>query len=558
MRPHLLALLAVVGALLASARAGAQSPRPSPLAYAVVVGSNPGGAGQVELEYAEKDAERVAKILVELGGYDARRVRLLLRPDAAKVLATLDALKRQFEAHASRGEQALLFFYYSGHARADALNLGPQTLGLGPLRQRLTALPTTLTIAVLDACQSGAFSRAKGASRAADFSYNSMNALRTRGFAVMASSTEKELSQESDELRSSYFTHHFLVGLRGAGDHNRDGRVSLDEVYRYAYARTLAATTRTAVGGQHATLETELMGQGEVALTFPAAADAHLELGADFDGRLLLQIQPSGSVIAEVTKSKGSPLSLAVPSGSYAATVKRGDKAWLCELDVRSKAGVTLDLGRCSAVADSAASAKGRGPPGEVWSFDAGVGNGTPPNDAYIERLRTFGFYESRDRELNPFQGSCSPLLGSLGAGRTVVRRLAIVARFQILDHCKFSRETTEFSYTAYAFDLGARGQLDLFDWLVVYAQLELGPAWADTLFAGNDTGEPINAEETHFGFHARASAGIQLMPSTHFGLFAEGGYAYAPVIENEIGDVHDSGGFAWLVGVHGRTWGTP
>ena len=35
------------------------------------------------------------------------------------------------------------------------------------------------------------------------------------GLAVLASSSSAELSQESDQLRSGYFTHHLLVSLRG-------------------------------------------------------------------------------------------------------------------------------------------------------------------------------------------------------------------------------------------------------------------------------------------------------------------------------------------------------
>ena len=60
----------------------------------------------------------------------------------------------------------------------------------------------------------------------------------------MASSSATELSQESDQLASSYFTHHLLLALRGAGDANQDGKVSLDEAYRYTYNRTLAGTRR--------------------------------------------------------------------------------------------------------------------------------------------------------------------------------------------------------------------------------------------------------------------------------------------------------------------------
>ena len=63
---------------------------------------------------------------------------------------------------------------------------------------------------------------------------------------MLASSSGSELSQESETLRSSYFTHHLLVGMRGAGDANRDGQVSIDEAYRYAYHQTLLATAETA------------------------------------------------------------------------------------------------------------------------------------------------------------------------------------------------------------------------------------------------------------------------------------------------------------------------
>src|SRR5439155_13901499 len=119
---------------------------------------------------------------------------------------------------------------------------------------------------------SGQFARIKGVETTADFSFNSVSRLTTKGIAVMASSTAQELSQESDELKGSYFTHHLITALRGAADSDGDGRVSLDEAYRYAYRRTLASTATTQVGSQHVTLETDLAGQGEVPVTYPADA----------------------------------------------------------------------------------------------------------------------------------------------------------------------------------------------------------------------------------------------------------------------------------------------
>lgn len=122
----------------------------------------------------------------------------------------------KLHAHRARGEQAVLVFYYSGHAKANAFHLGAEELPIAVLRDKLRALPSTLTLIVLDACQSGQFARPKGAEPAADFSFNSVSRLTTKGVAVMASSSAQELSQESDELRSGYFTHHLIVALRGA------------------------------------------------------------------------------------------------------------------------------------------------------------------------------------------------------------------------------------------------------------------------------------------------------------------------------------------------------
>jgi hypothetical protein len=489
------------------------------------------------------------------------------------VLRALDALRAQLDADRRSDARPEVFFYYSGHSRANAMNLGPDSLSLGVLRERLLALPTSLTVVVLDACQSGAFSRTKGAGRAADFSYNSVDTLATQGLAVLASSTGKELSQESEELQSSYFTHHLLVGMRGAGDANADGRVSLDEAYRYAYTRTLASTSRTAVGGQHAVLETDLTGQGEVPLTYPAAADAQLRLAGSFEGQVLLQIQPSLSVVAELTQARGAPIAVAVPKGRYLATVRQGGRALECNLSVIGGQAATLDLSACKPVEDLGGRSKGKPEPeGEVWGFDAAIGVGSNlVTDDYEHRLGEFGYEPATLGNL------VSPMRWSLGISRKMGKDFALLARVALID--AYSWQTTgdplgrafslglsnggdeRFSYSATAFDLGVRLPVSLGgEWLVGYGQLDAGLAVATTRFeSSNEQG----AEETFTGFHGRIAAGLQAMPFGIGGFFLEGGYAYAPISfsmtgENEIGDVHDSGELSIFLGVHGRTWGQP
>ena len=325
----------------------------------------------------------MADLLGSLGHYRAGDVDLLLRPSLRDVEHALDRLAARAAEARQRGEDAQALFYYSGHARANALNLAGDELPLDDLRARLVALPATITIVVLDACQSGAISHIKGAEPTADFSFNSVNRLTNTGIAVMASSTGTELSQESEALRSSYFTHHLLVGLRGAGDADRDGRVTLVEAYRYAYNQTLSATAATAVGSQHATLETGLRGKGEVVLTYPAAASAQMELPAALDGELLVRAEPSGAVLVEMHKAEGRAVRLALSPGRYEVIHRTGARARRCELALADHNVAVLDPARCADVEAVAVAAKGPGtPPRTRWIVQAALGAIAARNDA--------------------------------------------------------------------------------------------------------------------------------------------------------------------------------
>ena len=290
---------------------------PAVATYAIVVGSNVGGPGQTDLRYAEDDARKVAAVLAELGGYTAEQIDVVVHPTPDELRDRLAKLEARVTADVGAGRQARVFFYYSGHARAQAIDLGSSELPLAELRERLFKVPATLTVVVLDACQSGAFSRIKGAAPAADFSYSSRERLDAAGIAVLASSSGSELSQESEQLHGSYFTHNLLVGLRGAGDTDGDGQVTIDEAYRYAYNQTLLATAETAVGGQHVTFEADLKGHGEVPLSFPRAATAALVLPPALQGKTLVEDRRAHAVVAEIYKAKGAPVRIAVAPGDY-------------------------------------------------------------------------------------------------------------------------------------------------------------------------------------------------------------------------------------------------
>jgi hypothetical protein len=534
------------------------STAPRPHAYAIVVGSNTGGAGQKPLHFAEDDAQRMAQVLRELGHFEASDVDVLLHPSPPQILAALDALGVKARDNASRGEQTEIVFYYSGHARATAINLGGDELALGTLRERLSALPTALTIVVLDACQSGAFARIKGAEPAADFTYNSVTKLTQKGLAIMASSSPQELSQESDELRGSYFTHHLVTGLRGAGDADGDGRVSLDEAYRYAYRRTLASTARTQVGEQHVTLETDLAGQGDVPVTYPADARAQLELPGPLDARVLVQRRPGGSVVAEVQKAPGAALRLAFVAGSYEAVVGQSSGLVQCRFALGDDRVMVLDTSSCTPVVPDRSQAKGE--TGDVmplreidrWTIEGSVGAMTRQTDGFTRALETFGYTEKG------LLGLPAPRF-DVGVSRLIAPHIAGVIQLGSLSGDSYQRtianSTDTASFSAYGAAIYVRTFADVAGhWLGVYGQAGAGVSLGLLTYQTQQTGVPPSTTETYGSYLLSGAVGMtaraRRVPVT---FFVQAGYDRAPAIRDLIGDVHDSGGFSGLFGLRVR-----
>ncbi|HEX5658323.1 MAG TPA: caspase family protein [Polyangiales bacterium] len=524
--------------------------------YALVIGSNLGGEGQNELAFAQRDAENVASVLRELGRTPAEHIERLNDPTPAQVEQTLTKLRTRLEAHASAGEQSQLIFYYSGHARASALSLGSAELPLAELRASLMALPSTLTVVVLDACQSGAFSRVKGASPASDFSVQSVQKLNSSGVAVMASSTGSEFSQESRELGSSYFTHHLLVSLRGAGDRDRNGRVSLDEAYAYAYQHTLADTARTQVGSQHATLETALTGQGDVPLSYPVDADAQLAISGNISGKILVQQVGQGAVMAELVKAPGAPLLIALPSGHYDVLVRGTKSARSCQVSLTRGAVASLAPEQCPEVALPEELAKSEGQQLnadklalESWFLELAQVTSYGIDDAYTRRVHEFDISDSVHVKYG-FDASLGWMLS---------RYVGVVARYGLIDasygHGNRVNSWHDFEWRTRAVTGGVRGRLPIFKrWLVLFGEADAGLAFTRSAFRypvtqGNSTQTHSN-EETDYNVALRATAGINVGLSRHFGFLGAATYSFAPTLHNDLGERHVAGAWNFLAGI--------
>ncbi len=171
---------------------------------------------------------------------------------------------------------------------------------------------------ILDACRSGALTRVKGGTPIPPFDIHLGERVAGEGAVFLTSSSASEDSQESDEIKGSFFTHALVSGLLGAADANGDGRVTLDETYRYAYEATLRASSRSMAGIQHPTFEYDVRGMGDVVLAIldanaPGRAFVQLPEGRTW---LLFQNSPEGAVIGEVA-ARDRARKLSIRAGRY-------------------------------------------------------------------------------------------------------------------------------------------------------------------------------------------------------------------------------------------------
>lgn len=310
-------LLLLIGAALT----GASSARADVLRFGLFVGSNRGGEHEQPLRFATTDAQRMQEVLVELGGFSPLDALILREPTADAMRGALIALNDRVRAAAARPDvQVVLFVYYSGHADAKALHLGSTRLPLLELEQLVRGSAAHFRALLIDACGSGALTRGKGGTPAAPFPVELRDELEGQGVAFLTSSSASEDAQESDELGGSFFSHYFVSGLMGAADTDGDGRVDLEEAYRYAYAATLRSTSRTWNGPQHPTFRFDLGGKTSVVLSEPRARAGRGSLvfpaGRDY---LVFRGSAEGPVVAEIAAgtARAAPRRLSVRPDRY-------------------------------------------------------------------------------------------------------------------------------------------------------------------------------------------------------------------------------------------------
>ena len=230
--------------------------------WAVVVGINDYPHAR-QLKWAVNDARAFYRHLVDVIQVPAENVTLLLNQDAG-----LSRLRSALGTHLKKmaGKQDMVIIYFAGHGATEKDVLSPDGDGLekyilpydvDPEDLYASALPmreishifyriqSQRIIFIADACYSGAsggrtISLTGIRANISDAFLDRITA--GKGTVIMTASGANEVSAEDEKLQHGVFTFYLLQGLAGAADADKDGLITVDEIYQYVSVQVPRAT----------------------------------------------------------------------------------------------------------------------------------------------------------------------------------------------------------------------------------------------------------------------------------------------------------------------------
>jgi len=255
------------------------------------------------LRSPERDAAELAAVLSDetRGRYEVR----------TEVNSTVDEARVAIEQFLTDGRRDdLLLVYFSCHGILDARNelhlafrntrqnlLQATGLSREWVHARLNEARPQSSVVLVDCCFSGAFVHGGLRSRAARRPVDVEGLVRDpppgKARAVLTASTATQLSFEDDVSRAeaaarpSYFTEAVIAALRtGAADRDRDGRISVDDLYSFVYDRV----TRAGHGQEP---QRAIYGAGELVIAYAGQHEPEPPLPPEPpDSDLTLVIEP--------------------------------------------------------------------------------------------------------------------------------------------------------------------------------------------------------------------------------------------------------------------------
>jgi len=270
---------------VAPAAPPAPPPPPPSTQWAVIIGVGGYESSAVpKLRYPVADADAVYQTLIASGGF--KKENILLLTDKTERKPTLRNIKWALGTFLARSahKNDLVVIYFAGHgasevdqrgierdglskylvpADADPDDLYSTALPMDEMQNVLGRIEAERVTVFLDACYSGAAGgRTFASTKTRNVSVDDIfldRLTRSKGRAIVTASRPSELSIELAELGHGVFTYYLVRGLQGYADNNRDGIVSLQELYEYL-AQEVSRKSRAVGGNQHPMMKGELEG----------------------------------------------------------------------------------------------------------------------------------------------------------------------------------------------------------------------------------------------------------------------------------------------------------
>jgi len=224
--------------------------------YALLIGTTSYQDSRLnKLASPEVDIRALADTLRDptIGAYDD--VNLLLNQSSSAILQAVEQFFKR------RANTDLLLLYFSGHGvrgNHDKLYLAAENTNLELLnstalssdfiKDAMDSSKSERQVLILDCCYSGSFLHGTKATTVGDQVF-AASAFKGNGFGrVIMTATDKtqvawEGQRVTGQVQKSVFTEHLIEGLKsGEADHDRDGWVGLEELYKYVYNRMVKTT----------------------------------------------------------------------------------------------------------------------------------------------------------------------------------------------------------------------------------------------------------------------------------------------------------------------------
>ncbi len=321
--------LAVLASLIVASPVSAGTVR-----LGLFVGANVGFGEDEPLGHAEQEAHDLARVFQEMGDLDRERTIVLQGVTAPELREAMVRVEAQVREVAARGDEAMLVFYYTGHASQEGLHLTGTLLPMDVLRRWLEDSAARVRLAFVDACESGSLARTRGGIPVDAIAISVDDALTMSGLAVVTSTGPMSVARESDSFGGGVFSRALLSGLRGSADGDGDGVVTLEEAYEHAFAQTVIGTAGGSGSIQRPEYRYELEGVGQVVLTRIPERAAGLILPEELEGVYAVVSVANGQVVARIDKQPGEVRRLALPTGRYLVRKVRREDVLLAELDL--------------------------------------------------------------------------------------------------------------------------------------------------------------------------------------------------------------------------------